>query len=121
MNTMKLIRFLEKHDNRNFVYSTDEELFDIFIKIARERLQDGYWFDTTPKGEPGLFHPIAHLSDAETISLWLNKLDKPELRQGKSGGNVPDTLYYKRQIYLWMQKRCSHQYEGFDIDHIESL
>jgi len=115
----KLIRFSEKHGDRMFVFETEHERNTIVAQVARDRLREGYWYDTTPRGEPDLFRPTAHLSDAGEIELWLSKLLDPSLRRGRAGGPVPSTGYYLRQIYLWMAGRQQHQYEGFSEDALE--
>ena len=113
---MRLLRFKEKHSDRNFVFETDAERDLILVKVARDRLAEGYWYSDEPKAHPDLFRPNAHLSDAETIGALLAKLDNPALRPRHR-----DDAWYRYQIARWMIARCRHEYEDFAIDRVESV
>ena len=118
-DNLKIIRFKEKHGDRIFLFSNYYERDLAVAQVAKSRLADGYWYDTTPKGEPELFRPNAHLSDAETLAWWIDRLDNPNLRRGKNGKPAPDSTHYLRGIYIWMCNRRDYQYEGFNEEHIE--
>ena len=40
---MEIIMFKEKHSNRYFAFSSEEELKKIFLKILKERKKEGYF------------------------------------------------------------------------------
>lgn len=116
-----LLRFQEKHGSRNFVYTTDLERDRIFVQVARERLADGCWYDDTPKGEPDLFRPNAHLSDAERIGLMLLKHDDASQRKPNRNGVIAPTEAYAASIRKWMAGRRDQEYEGYVEEEIEEL
>jgi len=116
MNYPKLIRFKEKHEYRNFVVDSQDDYHAILVQVARERLLEGYWYSDEPNGHPDMFRPNAHLSDAETIKQLLMKLDNPSLRKGTKSDE-----WYRSQVARWMRDRRDYEYEGFDIENVESV
>lgn len=116
---LRLLRFQEKHGYRNFVYKDQAERDRIMVRVARERLEDGGWYDDHPRGEPDLFRPYAHLSDAEMIGMLLRKHDDPSQRPTNPDGHIATTEAYAASIRKWMTRRGDHEYEGFVDEYIE--
>jgi hypothetical protein len=114
VSKMNLLIFREKHGDRYFTYSTEEEKWLVACHVAKERLEEGWWYDTTPASDqPDMFRPRAHMSDAERIGYLLLRAEDPNLRKpGVSGA------WYRREVYRWMHGRCHHQYEGFIEDRL---
>lgn len=114
---MNLLIFREKHGDRYFSYSTEEEKWLVSCQVAKERLEEGWWYNTTPASDqPDMFRPRAHMSDAERIRYLLERAENPSMRKpGVSGA------WYRREVYRWMLNRRYHQYEGFSEDHTSTV
>jgi hypothetical protein len=106
---MNLLIFKEKHSDRYFSFSTDEEKYRIACEVARDRLLDGWWYDTTPpSNQLDMFQRRAHMSDSEQISYLLARAEDLTLRKPGVTGS-----WYRREVYKWMLSRRSYQYEDF--------
>ena len=114
---MKIMVFREKHGNRFFTFSTEEEKWLIACHVAKERLAEGWWYNTTPASDQlDIFRPRVHMSDAEKIEYLLVRAEKPDMRKpGVSGA------WYRREVYRWMRNRCDYQYEGFYEDRLSTV
>jgi len=114
---MNLLIFKEKHGDRYFSFSTEEEKWLIACEVAKDRLRDGRWYDTTPSSDQlDIFRPRAHMSDAERIGHLVARAENPTLRKpGVTGA------WYRREVYRWMLSRRSHQYEEFTEERISTV
>lgn len=113
---MKILRFLEKHGDRVFVFSTPIEKAMILAQVAQDRLQDGTWYDDeNGSDQVDLFKPKAHLSDAERIGQLLGKLFDPSKRKWEHEPSVR----YLELIYRWMAGRRGYEYEDWEELPIE--
>lgn len=43
---MQYVMFKEKHGNRIFLFTNEEEFHDVLLYVFRARLSEGYWYET---------------------------------------------------------------------------
>jgi len=91
MDEMKIIMFREKHSNRYFTFNSEEELKEIFLKILKERLKEGYFSED-----------YLHRDKADLL-----------IKEGKNC----KLLHLK----FFFNNRSDYEYESYEIVGIENL
>lgn len=135
-----VFRFEEKHRNRLFYCKTQEEINNMFMKLVKQRYEEGYWYQFDVK------------SDEEKKS-FLERIEKLEKEAGEYEGTYCIKEAFKKEIEIlknelsWFkdcsmmskllkmaidkgnvkaanqlcEDRMDYQYEGFEYDDAEEI
>lgn len=123
---MKILVFTEKHGNRYMKASTQEELQESCLKVLRDRMDDGWYYEPE---EP--YQPTVSKEDAEKLpdpfrGMALENLvkyakDRKFYEREKkwfetAKAEVKDPKGLAAKLLGW---RAQAKYEGFEIVEVE--
>jgi hypothetical protein len=127
---MKIAIFKEKYGDRYFDVSTPEKEFDVYLKIAKQRIKDGYWYDTDclMPNEPEISkEQIVKMKDSglktAAIQEWRNY--EANLSYVKECEQTEKLIKLvkkgdKQAAKTLIQNRRDGEYEGFEIEETEN-
>lgn len=129
-NDKRIIIFSEKHGDRYFSAKTIEDIGAVCLKVARERIKDGYWYDTTPyygKSPEVTQEEIDALPDGalknrlqKEIELYNDRKNREDrkfdrLRKLVSAVKEGD----EKAARMLIDERKDYEYEGYEIVYLE--
>lgn len=103
----------EKHGDRYIDVSTPDKATRAAVRIVSERLREGWYWEETPAdiipGQNDLFKQ-PWVSQEDKIREWLGMAEDP-VQEYLAGYN----------IFLFLKTRDDHEYEGFEVNWLETL
>jgi hypothetical protein len=127
---MKILVFKEKHGDRYFDASTSEKELDVYLKVAKERIKDSYWYDTDclVPNEPEISkEQIAKMKDSglKTAAIQEWRIYETNLSYVKECEQTEKLIKLvkkgdKQAAKTLIQNRRDGEYEGFEIEETEN-
>lgn len=127
---MKILVFKEKYGDRYFDASTPEKELDAYLKIAKQRIKDGYWYDidcVVPEEPEISKEQIAKMKDSGLKTAAIQEWENYEynLRYLKECEETEKLIKLvkkgdKQAAKTLIWSRRDGEYEGFEIEETEN-
>ena len=120
----------EKHGNRYFIANTQQELFDISLKLVKERFEAGYFGEKTSlplapeytRAEAEALKPGIRSAVLKTITKWEN--DVLEIKNDNEMFERAERAIAKKdgkEALMILADRSDYQYENVTLEIPEDV